>query len=196
MPINSDLTSRSDEDLAAMISSSSVAPAQKSQALETLHDRLSRLLLAFIAARLPPGRAVSAEDVSQETWIKVLNALSLGMYKPQPGSRFRSWVKAIAHNCMTSELRRKKIQPIGDHEPVADDEDVAGQATDDRRRWLKECLESLDQGWAAIVRLRTSGASHAEISRRLGIEYNTAQTRFHRAKQQLRDCVQQKGQGL
>ena len=57
---------------------------------------------------------------------------------------------------------------------------------------LGDCLQSLIPARAAIVRLVMEGYRHQDIAERLNIPVDTVSTRYHRSKNDLRECIQGK----
>ena len=87
-----------------------------------------------------------AEDLSQDTFVKVLNALD--SYRPE--YKFSSWVFKIANNVAIDQLRRRELNTLSlDGSPDARTKDeveaTALQATDRTETPLAE-LESRSDG--------------------------------------------------
>src|SRR5688500_2240041 len=74
-------------------------------ALERLVERNSRALLSFLT-RLSRNRAV-AEDVAQQTWLKVIDVAREGSFAASSGVAFRTWLCTLARNHFIDEYRRK-----------------------------------------------------------------------------------------
>jgi RNA polymerase sigma-70 factor (ECF subfamily) len=74
-------------------------------AFEKLFRRHKDALLAFLI-QLTGGRAV-AEDVSQQAWLKVIEAARLGKYSDREGVAFRTWLCTLARNHFIDEYKRK-----------------------------------------------------------------------------------------
>ena len=74
-------------------------------AFERLFERNRGALLRFLT-RLSRNRAV-AEDVAQQTWLKVMDVASQGAFAAASGVAFRTWLCTLARNHFIDEYRRK-----------------------------------------------------------------------------------------
>jgi RNA polymerase sigma factor (sigma-70 family) len=74
-------------------------------ALEHLFERNRGALLRFLT-RLSRNRAV-AEDVAQQTWLKVMDVANQGAFAAASGVAFRTWLCTLARNHFIDEYRRK-----------------------------------------------------------------------------------------
>lgn len=182
------LESRSDEKLADLIKGQGEALAQKQEAeaaFNLLYERHASILLAFLKVRCSSN--LIAGDIAQETWLRAWQKI------PEyfDGSHFRGWLFQIAKNLLLDEFRKKKMTSLSEGMDAPEMQDAAQAFIDqEEKRQLQECMNQLDDIRQQIVRLRLSGQSHREISDQLQVDYTTVQTRFHRAKQFLEDCVQ------
>jgi RNA polymerase sigma-70 factor (ECF subfamily) len=145
-----------------------------------------------------------AEDLAQETFIKVLNAIR--SYNPQ--FKFSSWIFKIASNAAIDHLRRRELDTLSlDGSPHArtpqEMSATALQVGDGGESPLQE-LEARELGGAieqAIARLRpeyracillrhVEGHSYDEIARILDLPLGTVKTYIHRARNELRGYLQ------
>jgi RNA polymerase sigma-70 factor (ECF subfamily) len=76
-------------------------------AFEELFHRHKDALLAFLI-RLTGTRAV-AEDVSQQSWLKVIESARQGSYSDRVGVTFRTWLCTLARNHFVDEYKRKFV---------------------------------------------------------------------------------------
>jgi RNA polymerase sigma-70 factor, ECF subfamily len=155
------------------------------QACDQLYERHGRVLLAFLAGR---ARRSDIEDFNQAIWERVWRCL------PQSfkGNNFRAWLFTIARNYVIDQMRMKVPGPISEAaEPLAGEQDGPEAALLYRERMvvLGRCLELLDKPSAELVRGRLSGDGYDAVCDRLGLKMEAAHTLFHRAKQQLQNCV-------
>src|SRR5687767_13302759 len=74
-------------------------------ALARLFERNSAALLRFLT-RLSRNRAI-AEDVAQQTWLKVMDVARHGSFATASGVGFRTWLCTLARNHFIDEYRRK-----------------------------------------------------------------------------------------
>ena len=98
MPTAKDLASLSDQQVVEL------ARAGKEVAYRELLRRYERPVFSLIY-RMVRDRA-AAEDLAQETFIKVLNALDT--YRPE--YKFSSWIFKIANNAAIDHLRSGKAR--------------------------------------------------------------------------------------
>lgn len=144
-----------------------------------------------------------AEDLSQETFVKALNAIAT--YRPE--YKFSSWIFKIANNAAIDHLRRREVNTLSlDGAPNAtsqeDIEATALQVGDKTETPLAE-LESRELGSAierAIGQLRpeyrscillrhVEGLAYEEIAQMLDLPLGTVKTYIHRARHELRGML-------
>ena len=143
-----------------------------------------------LALRLT-GNSADAEDVAQDTYLRVLRGL--GRFRGE--SNVATWLFRITSNCASSLLARRRRggvhEPLGDDETVLDDrpehDPVAHLDARDRRDLLVEALAALPSKLRSVIVLRDIyDLSHETIARQLGITESAAKVRLHRARQKLR----------
>ncbi|HET7421943.1 MAG TPA: sigma-70 family RNA polymerase sigma factor [Gemmatimonadales bacterium] len=141
-----------------------------------------------------------AEDLSQETFIKALNAIE--SYRPE--FKFSSWIFKIANNAAIDHLRRRELDTLSlDGSPHAETPE-AMQATalqiGARQETPLDTVEAKELGSeieAAIGRLRpeyrscillrhVEGRAYEEIAEILDLPLGTVKTYIHRARNELR----------
>ena len=145
-----------------------------------------------------------AEDLAQETFIKVLNAIE--RYRPE--FKFSSWIFKIANNATIDHLRRKELDTLsleGGPDATTPDriEATALKIGDTTENPLEE-LEARELGSAierAIATLRpeykaciilrhVDGRPYEEISEILDLPLGTIKTYIHRARAELRELLE------
>ena len=141
-----------------------------------------------------------AEDLSQETFIKALNAIE--SYRPE--FKFSSWIFKIANNAAIDHLRRRELDTLSlDGSPHAETPE-AMQATalqiGARQESPLDTVEAKELGSeieAAIGLLRpeyrscillrhVEGRAYEEIAEILDLPLGTVKTYIHRARNELR----------
>jgi RNA polymerase sigma-70 factor (ECF subfamily) len=144
-----------------------------------------------------------AEDLTQETFIKALNALA--SYRPE--FKFSSWIFKIANNAAIDQLRRREVDTLSlDGSPTAETPDAveatALQVGSKGETPLDE-LEAREIGSAievAIGKLRpeyrscimlrhVEGLAYEEIAENLNLPLGTVKTYIHRARNELRQYL-------
>ncbi|MBI1723989.1 MAG: sigma-70 family RNA polymerase sigma factor [Gemmatimonadetes bacterium] len=195
MPTAKDLQSLTDQEVVGL------ARAGKEAAYRELLRRYERPVFSLIY-RMVRDREL-AEDLAQESFVKVLNALD--SYRPE--YKFSSWIFKIANNAAIDQLRRRELVTLSlDGAPdarTADEvEATALQAVDQTESPLEE-LESRELGKSieqAIARLRpeyracillrhVEGRSYEEIAEALDLPLGTVKTYIHRARHELRESL-------
>ena len=140
-----------------------------------------------------------AEDLAQETFVKVLNAID--SYRPE--HKFSSWIFKIANNAAIDHLRRRELDTLsleGARDATTPEraEATALQISDKGESALDE-MEARELGGAierAISKLRpeyqscillrhVEDRSYEEISEILGLPLGTVKTYIHRARAEL-----------
>ena len=93
-----ELHSRSDNELVDQFISGN------QQAMEVLIRRHRRRVFGYILLLIK--NHTTAEDVFQDTFVKVINSLKEGKYTDN--GKFVSWVMRISHNLIIDHFRREK----------------------------------------------------------------------------------------
>ncbi|MFT3899584.1 MAG: RNA polymerase sigma factor SigE [Gordonia sp. (in: high G+C Gram-positive bacteria)] len=148
-------------------------------------DRVYRL-----AYRLS-GNQHDAEDLTQETFIRVFRSLS----SYQPGT-FEGWLHRITTNLFLDMVRRRsKIRM----EALPEDYDRVPAATPDPQQIYADAnLDPVLQGAldqlapefrAAVVLCDIEGLSYEEIATTMGVKMGTVRSRIHRGRQSIRDYL-------
>ena len=183
---HSELRQSSDEQLAVLVQA---GDQQATRAYAILYKRHAPGVHAFLAARLRDRE--EAQDLCQQIWLKVWELLGTHF----TAQHFRGWVFQVSRNLLIDHIRRKRHVTVSDeHDPI----DYRGEALeeqfaiDERIAFLQPCVDALPQDRKQVVEARLAGSSFDDISESLGIPSNTAMTRFHRAKDQLRECIERR----
>jgi RNA polymerase sigma-70 factor (ECF subfamily) len=178
-----------------------LARAGRETAYRELIRRYERPIFALIF-RMVRDREL-AEDLSQETFIKALNAIE--SYRPE--FKFSSWIFKIANNAAIDHLRRRELDTLSlDGSPHAETPE-AMQATalqiGARQESPLDTVEAKELGGAievAIGRLRpeyrscillrhVEGRAYEEIADILDLPLGTVKTYIHRARNELRQAL-------
>jgi RNA polymerase sigma-70 factor (ECF subfamily) len=152
-------------------------------------DRVYRL-----AYRLS-GNAQDAEDLTQDTFIRVFRSLS----NYQPGT-FEGWLHRITTNLFLDMVRRRnriRMEALPeDYDRVPSDTPDPEQIYHDARLDpdLQSALDSLAPEFrAAIVLCDIEGLSYEEIGATLGVKLGTVRSRIHRGRAALREYLRVNG---
>ena len=167
-----------------------------SAAISQLIDRHSRRVRDYI--RMMVKDADVADDVLQETLIKVVRVIDEGRYVDN--GKFLSWVLRIAHNQVIDYFRsQKSAKTINESdagynmlgtlrfaERPVEDNIISEQIEADVRR----LVEHLPDEQREVVKLRYfSGLSFQEIADQTGVSINTALGRMRYALIILRKMI-------
>jgi RNA polymerase sigma-70 factor (ECF subfamily) len=144
-----------------------------------------------------------AEDLSQETFVKALNAID--SYRPE--FKFSSWIFKIANNAAIDHLRRRELDTLsleGARDATTPEraEATALQGRDRGETPLEE-MEARELGSAieqAVGRLRpeyrscillrhVEDRSYEEIAEILDLPLGTVKTYIHRARAELKEAL-------
>src|SRR6267378_6173072 len=174
------------------------AKAGHEAAFRELVRRYERPIFSLLY-RMVRDRAL-AEDLAQETFIKVLNAV--GSYNPQ--FKFSSWIFKIANNAAIDHLRKRDLDTLSldgsPHATTPQEMQATALQLGDRAESPLQELEARELGGAierAIARLRpeyracillrhVEGFSYEEIAETLDLPLGTVKTYIHRARNELR----------
>jgi RNA polymerase sigma-70 factor (ECF subfamily) len=141
-----------------------------------------------------------AEDLAQDTFIKVLNHID--RYRPE--FKLSSWLFKIANNVAIDHLRRRQLDTVSiDGSPHAQTQDaieatsfdVVGQqesALDEMEARelggaIERAIATLRPEYRSCIMLRhVEGRSYEEIAATLDLPLGTVKTYIHRARHELR----------
>jgi RNA polymerase sigma-70 factor (ECF subfamily) len=168
------------------------------RAYRELVRRYERPLFSLIY-RMVRDRELS-EDLSQETFVKALNALD--SYRPE--FKFSSWIFKIANNAAIDHLRKRELDTLSlegsPHAATPDAIEATALQIGDRGETPLDVVEAKELGGeieAAIARLRpeyracillrhVEGRAYEEIAEMLDLPLGTVKTYIHRARNELR----------
>ncbi|MDK2910584.1 MAG: hypothetical protein PWR20_2152 [Bacteroidales bacterium] len=141
-----------------------------------------------------------AQDIIQETFLKVVKTLKRGDYKEE--GKFAQWLMRIAHNLVIDYFRRQKRFPVVEN---SEEFDIF------ERLWLKErsveeqiiynqiikdvarLIHFLPEEQREVVRMRLyENLSFKEIAEQTNVSINTALGRMRYALINLRKIIKQK----
>ena len=130
-------------------------------------------------ARRLAGDDPLAEDVLQESWIRILEAVRptrLG------GSKACPWVRTIIANTVRDVLRKR--QHLGEEplrevaDPTPDPEALAWKR--EQLDLIKKAIRQLPDIYGQVLELRLKGLPNPEIARRLHLSRSNVAIRLHR----------------
>lgn len=169
------LTMRTDEELVALYATGT------DEAFDVLLERYKDRLFSYILYQV--RNADVAEDIFQETFVKVVVTIRDGRYTES--GKFYSWVTRIAHNLVIDFFRREK----GENTISTDESDVdllnnakladrCAQSTIDSEQTfvdLQHLIEKLPEEQREVVQMHYfQEMTFKEIAEEKGISINTA----------------------
>jgi len=196
MALALDLRNLPDADVAAL------AKEGREPAFRELVRRYERPVFSLIF-RMVRDREM-AEDLAQDTFIKVLN--NIERYRPE--FKLSSWLFKIANNVTIDHLRRRQLATVSldgsPHAATAAEAQATSLDVESRGQSALEAIESRELGSAieqAIGKLRpeyrtcillrhVEGRSYEEIAATLDIPLGTVKTYIHRARHELREALE------
>jgi RNA polymerase sigma-70 factor (ECF subfamily) len=166
-------------------------------ALEVLVGRHKNRVFTYIVLIVKNHQL--AEDIFQDTFIKVIRSLKNGKYTEN--GKFVSWVLRIAHNLIIDHFRKEKLLNTTSNDDTEidlfnsqkfaedniEDKLVYDQITEDVRKLIDLLPE--DQRQVIIMR-HYMGLSFKEISRQTEVSINTALGRMRYALINLRKLIE------
>jgi RNA polymerase sigma factor (sigma-70 family) len=146
-----------------------------------------------------------AEDLFQETFIKVIQSLRAGKYKDN--GKFLSWVIRIAHNLVIDHFRKEKQMNAISNDDSEVDLFNSKKLSDDNIEELiihsqiqsevRTLINELPDDQREVVLLRHyGGLSFKEITNQTDVSINTALGRMRYALINLRKLIQEKNLSL
>ncbi len=168
----------------------------REEALEPLIKKHQQRIFSYIYVRIQDGDL--ANDIFQDTFVKVINTLKRGKYNEE--GKFLQWTMRIAHNLVIDHFRKEKrmptVRPSGDYdifnwikdpslnvESVMIKEQIEGD--------LVSLIEELPQEQKEVLKLRYySGLSFKDISDQTDVSINTALGRMRYALINLRKLME------
>ncbi|WP_291911178.1 RNA polymerase sigma factor [Chitinophaga sp. CB10] len=130
-----------------------------------------------------------AEDVLQEAFIQVYRSIG----KLEKDASLTAWIKRIVVNHCLNYLRRKKVyfEEVGEVE-VSEEQGLDEAQFSYTVAAVKSAITALPTGYRTVLNLYLfENYSHKEIADMLGISESTAKTQYMRAKEKVRQIVNQ-----
>ena len=168
--------------------------------LESLINRHKNRVFAYILMVVKDRQL--ADDIFQDTFIKVINTIKAGAYKEE--GKFIQWVMRIAHNLIIDFFRKAKRIPVMENNNIGDfnifdtisakdhsvEERIITEQIHDDVRLLIEYLPSEQK---EVLYLRHYvGMSFKDIADHTDVSINTALGRMRYALINLRKLVKDK----
>ena len=168
------------------------ARAGDQAALSELYTLYFPRVYRYILART--GNTYDAEDLAEEVFMKVLEAIDRFQWREAP---FSAWLFRIAHNALISQRRKDGVR--GRSGPLSDGIALDSQSPDDmvaNRLALNEIMDAaqnLPDAQRQVITLRfAAGLSVAETARAMNKGEGNVKVIQHKAIAKLRETVRSK----
>ena len=193
--MNLALIPATDHDLIAL------ARTGSEKAYRELLDRYQRPVFSLVY-RMVRDREL-AEDLAQETFVKVFNHLD----RFNPKYKFSSWIFKIASNLAIDTLRKREPVTVSldgsRHAETAEEIESTRITVESKDENPEEFLEAKELGQeieraigllrpdyrTAILLRHVEGRAYEEIAEVMGVPLGTVKTFIHRARGELRETL-------
>lgn len=167
--------------------------------LEQLIHRHKNRVFAYILMVVKDKQL--ADDIFQDTFIKVINTIQAGSYKEE--GKFIQWVMRIAHNLIIDYFRKSKRLPVIDNDnseyDIFDTIQIRDASVEDKmildqiHRDVRELIEHLPKEQKEVLYMRHySDMSFKDIAGHTDVSINTALGRMRYALINLRKLIEDK----
>ncbi len=167
--------------------------------LEKLIHRHKNKVFAYILMVVKDKQL--ADDIFQDTFIKVINTIRAGSYKEE--GKFIQWVMRIAHNLIIDYFRKSKRIPVIDNNSedfdifdtikFTDDSIEDRIITDQIHQDVRKLINLLPHEQKEVLFMRHySEMSFKDIAEQTDVSINTALGRMRYALINLRKLIEQK----
>jgi RNA polymerase sigma-70 factor (ECF subfamily) len=166
-------------------------------ALKALILRYQRSLFSYVMSSVKNREL--AEDIFQETFIKVVNTLRSGNYKEE--GKFLQWIMRIANNLKIDHFRRNQRMPMYENDGTYDIFDLVqdGDLSIEQRMIVSQIQEDvcrlvqyLPEEQREVLEMRIyHDISFKEIAEKTNVSINTALGRMRYALINIRRMIKE-----
>lgn len=161
--------------------------AGDSNAFSVLVDRYKDLVFT-LSLKMLKNRE-EAEEVAQDTFIKVFKSLS----KFKGDSKFSTWIYKVTYNSCLDRLKKNKkeqlkvaIDEYTEHQVKTIDNALENMVEEERQQAIKACLELLPPDDSFLLTLYYfEGQSLDEIAKVVGLTANNVKVKLFRSRKKL-----------
>ena len=169
------------------------------KAFETLLLRHKNRIFRFILMKIKDRDL--ADDIFQETFVKIINTLQLGKYNEE--GKFLPWAMRIAHNLIIDHFRKtSKVRMISESSSFSDDYSIFNVLSTGEENTLEtmtrteletqmvDLIDHLPETQREIIQMRIfQDLSFKDIAEMENISINTALGRMRYALMNLRKLI-------
>lgn len=165
------------------------AQAGDERAFDELMARYQKPVFHFVHRMV--GGATDAEDVAQETFVRVF--FNLARFRFRAGALFSTWLFQVARRAALDRVRARKRrpeEPLPPRDEVPDPAHRDGRAQADQRELgdaiARAFAELPEDQRAALVLTEYHGHGAAEVAAIMGCTVRSVEARLYRARQEMR----------
>jgi len=149
--------------------------------------------LVFTVAIRYVNNREDAEEIAQDVFVKAYRSLA----DFRQDAKFSTWLYAITANTCITFTRKRRLEThsladerVFEHVSTMEEQNASEQKS--KAQLLNKAIDLLSSDDAAVITLFYKGdQSLEEIGRILGITPNNAKVKLHRARQRLKDKLEQ-----
>jgi RNA polymerase sigma-70 factor, ECF subfamily len=158
--------------------------------LQAIAEQFRTEIFGYIRSKV--GDSTTADDLTQETFLKVGNSLAKGT-EPE---HFRGWLFQIARNTVIDSLKKApRFVPFEESHAVSKTEDLDPVDDEFRKRLFSYALSVIEtlpaEDREALTLTEIDGLSREELANELRISLTAAKSRVLRARSKLRKTVEE-----
>jgi RNA polymerase sigma-70 factor, ECF subfamily len=161
--------------------------------LQSVAEEFRSEIFAYVQSKV--GHPATADDLTQETFVKVSRALAKGTMP----EHFRGWLYQIARNTTIDFLKEsRRFVPLEDsiiNREAGKSESSDSGDTEFRKQLFSYTLKVIEtmpaEDREALTLTELDGLSREELAGELGISLTAAKSRVHRARAKLRKTVEE-----
>jgi RNA polymerase sigma factor (sigma-70 family) len=176
--------------------------AGEAHAFQLLYARHEKPLYRYVRRLLGSAEALQADDVFQDTWMKLVDARD--SWHAREDASFKTWLYTLAHNRAIDILRKSGREISADEGRTEDDSEApwtlwpasSAEQPEQQAFWrragqqLLHCLDGLPAlQRAAFLLHHDDGLSLEEITQVINAEFETVKSRLRYALTKLRACM-------
>ena len=163
-------------------------------AFAILVDRYKDLIYTLVL-RVVKSRE-EAEEVSQDTFLKVFKSLS----KFKGDSKFSTWIYRVGYNTCLDRLKKNKrehqtvaIDEFTEHQIKTLDNALDNMELEERKQAIQDCLQLLPSKDAYLITLYYfEELSLEEISKIIGVAANNVKVKLFRSRKKLATILKER----
>lgn len=144
------------------------------------------------------GNQAVAEEVSQQVWLQLLEAIERGTFRPGAGASFRAYLYKMARNRYIDDYCRRP-QPVRndalatgqalEEVHAGDDASLSGALAEEGRTRLLAALAELPVEQREVIAMWSVGMSAEEVASATGSPRNTVLSRKRYALKKLKESL-------